>query len=219
MSLPALGEVPAGATTVEQVVRARLSESVGGLRGSVEAALPTVAFVVWWTVTKNLRPSLLVAGAVVVVALLLRLAQRQTPRFALSSLFAVAIAAVFALRSGRAEDVFLPGILYSCGLLVLTLLTVAIRWPLVGFLLAAGNPEEPFAWRGHAGVRHLCSRLTLVLCGMYLVRVAVMLPLYLADQVGWLGVAKIALGWPLYAVAVAVMGAVLLTGRTPLDAD
>jgi hypothetical protein len=46
-----------------------------------------------------------------------------------------------------------------------------------------------------------------------------MLPLYLAGQVGWLGVTKVALGWPLYLVAVAVMGAVLLRGRTPLDAD
>ena len=36
---------------------------------------------------------------------------------------------------------------------------------------------------------------------------------------GWLGVTKVALGWPLYLVAVAVMGAVLLRGRTPLDLD
>jgi hypothetical protein len=35
--------------------------------------------------------------------------------------------------------------------------------------------------------------------------------------VGWLGVTKVALGWPLYLVAVAGMGAVLLRGRTPLD--
>jgi predicted membrane-bound mannosyltransferase len=52
---------------------------------------------------------------------------------------------------------------------------------------------------------------------MYAVRVAIMLPLYLADQVGWLGVCKIVLGWPLYLLAVAGMGAVLLKGRTPLD--
>ena len=48
-----LGHVPEGATTVEEVVRHRLVEGVGGLRGSIEAALPTVAFVVVWTTTQE----------------------------------------------------------------------------------------------------------------------------------------------------------------------
>jgi hypothetical protein len=211
--------VPAGATTVEEVVRHRLSDGVGGWRGSLEAALPTVAFAVGWSTTRNLTVALGSATALVVLALVLRLAQRQTPRYALSSLAALAIAAVFALRSGRAQDAFLPGILYSCALLVLTLLTVAVRWPLVGFVVGAATPQDPMAWRTHRGVVRLCQRLTLVLAALYAVRAAVMLPLYLAGQVGWLGVAKVALGWPLYLLTVAAMGGVLLAGRTPLDQD
>ena len=211
----ALGRGPEGATTVEEVVRARLKESVGGLRGSLEAALPTVAFVLVWSLTHAVRPSLGAAAVVVVVALVGRLATRQSPRFALGSLVALAIAAAFALRSGRAEDAFLPGILYSCGLLAVTLLSVVTRWPMVGFLVGATS-EDPLAWRAHPGVLHLCQRLTLVLAGLYAVRVVIMLPLYLAGQVGWLGVCKVVLGWPLYLVAVAAMGAVLLEGRTPL---
>lgn len=212
----ALGAVPPGATTVEQVVRARLAEGVGGLRGSLEAALPTVAFVVVWSTTHHLRTSLAAAAVPVVVGLLARLAQRQTPRFALSSLGALAIAAFFALRSGRAADVFLPGILYSCALTAISLLSVLARWPLVGFLVASTS-DDPTAWRGHPGVLRLCQRLTLVLTCLYAVRVAIMLPLYLAGAVGWLAVCKVVLGWPLYLLAVAAMGAVLLRGRTPLD--
>jgi hypothetical protein len=49
------------------------------------------------------------------------------------------------------------------------------------------------------------------------VRIAIMLPLYLSDQVAGLSVAKIVLSWPLYAVAIAVMGLILVRGRTPLD--
>jgi hypothetical protein len=214
-----LGHVPAGATTVEEVVRHRLAEGVGGVRGSVEAALPTVAFVVAWSATHDVRTSLGAAAVLVVVALLARLAQRQTPKFALSSLAALAIAAFFALRSGRAEDAFLPGILYSCALLAVSLLSVVTRWPMVGFIVGATHPEDPLAWRGHAGVVRLCQRLTLVLAGLYAVRAVVMLPLYLADQVTWLGVTKIVLGWPLYLVAVAAMGALLLKGHTPLDPE
>jgi Protein of unknown function (DUF3159) len=213
-----LGRVPEGATTVEEVVRARLAESVGGLRGSLEAALPTVAFVVVWSLSHQVRPALGAAAVVVVVALVARLATRQSPRFALSSLVALAIAAAFALRSGRAEDAFLPGILYSCGLLAVTLLSVVTRWPLIGFLVGAAA-EDPVAWRRHHGLVRLCQRLTLVLAGLYAVRVVVMLPLYLAGEVGWLGVCKVVLGWPLYLLAVAAMGALLLKGRTPLHPD
>ncbi len=212
-----LGQVPAGATTVEEVVRHRLAEGVGGLRGSVEAAVPTIAFVVVWTSTQDVRTSLLAAAACVLLALVARLAQRQTPRYALSSLAALAVAAFFALRSGRAQDAFLPGIVYSAALLVVSLLSVATRWPVVGFVVGAAHPEDPLSWRGHPGVVRLCQRLTLVLAALYGVRVLVMLPLYLAGQVTWLGVAKVALGWPAYLLAVAAMGAVLLRGRTPLD--
>ena len=88
---------------------------------------------------------------------------------------------------------------------------------MVGFALGSTS-ADPLAWRTHAGVVRLCQRLTLVLCALYAVRAVIMLPLYLAGQVGLLGVAKIALGWPLYLVAVAGMGALLLRGRTPLVA-
>lgn len=212
----ALGVVPAGATTVEQVVRARLAEGVGGVRGSLEASLPTLAFVLAWTLSHDVRTSLLSAAVPAAVAIGLRVVQRQTVRFALGSLFALAIAAFFALRTGRAQDVFLPGILYSCALTAVTVLSVVTRWPLVGFVIGTTS-TDPLAWRTHGGVVRLCQRLTLVLAGLYAVRVAVMLPLYLAGQVGWLGVAKVALGWPLYLLAVAGMGAVLLRGRTPIE--
>jgi hypothetical protein len=151
----------------------------------------------------------------VVVALLLRIVQRQSLRYALSSLAALAIAAFFALRSGKAEDAFLPGILFSCALLAVTVLSLVTRWPLVGFVVGSAT-DDPVAWRAHDGVRRLCTRLTLVLAALYAIRVVIMLPLYLAGQVGWLGVTKVALGWPLYVVAVGSLGARLLRGPTPL---
>ena len=44
-----------------------------------------------------------------------------------------------------------------------------------------------------------------------------MVPLYYAAEVAWLGVAKIALGWPLWVASLAVMGWMLLAGHTPLE--
>lgn len=204
--------------TVEAVIRHRLSEVLGGWYGSIETALPTVAFVVVWLLRGEVQPALLAAGAVAVILLGVRLRVGGSLRFVLTSFVAVSVAAFFALRSGRAEDAFLPGILTSAAYLVGTLVSILTRWPLVGFLVAAGDPDyakDPGAWHRDRGLVAVCSRLTWVLVGLFALRVAIMLPLYFGGQVAWLGVAKIALGWPAYVLAVVVMGVILATGRTP----
>jgi hypothetical protein len=213
-------DFPAGeaAPTVEAVIRHRLSTALGGWRGSVETALPTIAFVVVWTWRHDVRTALFAAAGVVVVLAVLCLVQRQSLRFVGSAAIATAIAAFFALRSGRAQDAFLPGILTSAAWGVGALLSVLARWPLVGFMVGAGDPrlaEDPYGWRRDAGLVRVCQRLTLVLVALYAVRVALMLPMYLAGEVAMLGVAKVVLGWPLWLAAVAVMGAMLARGQTP----
>ncbi len=212
-----LGESP---RTVEELVRSRLSQQIGGPRGSLEAALPTIVFVILWSARQDFALAVWVTVGVVAVLLAARLIQHQTPRFVLSSLLAVAIAAYFVHRSGRAQDAFLPGILYSIAVGSLTLLSVVVRWPLIGFLVgAAEDPEDPLAWHKDRGVVRLCQRLTWVLVGLYVVRIAIMLPLYWAGRVGALSVAKVALGWPLYVAAIAIMGLILVRGRTPLSTE
>jgi hypothetical protein len=207
------------AHTVETLIRERLSSALGGARGSFETALPTVAFVVAWVWVQDVTIAVGASVAIVLVLLIVRLAMRQTPRYVLSAVFATAIAAFFALRSGKAEAAFLPGILMSAGWGVATLLSVLVRWPIVGFMVAAGDPQmadDPTAWRRDRGLVAVCQRLTMVLVVLYAVRVVIMLPLYLAGQVALLGVAKVALGWPAYLCALAIMGAILVKGKTPL---
>lgn len=214
-------EPPTGPTahTVESLIRERLSAALGGARGSFETALPTVAFVGAWTWRHDVKAAVIASGVIVLLLLMVRLATRQTPRYVLSAVVATAVAAFFALRSGRPEAAFLPGILTSAAWGAGSLLSVVVRWPLVGFIVAAGDPQmaqDPTAWRRDRGLVTVCQRLTLVLVALYAVRVVVMYPLYLAGQVTLLGVAKIALGWPAYLCAVAVMGMLLVRGKTPL---
>ena len=184
----------------------------------VSTALPTIAFVAGWTLTKEVRPSLIAAGVAAVILAGLRLAQRQSLQYVLSAVFATAIAAFFALRSGKAEDAFLPGIMINAVYAVGTLVSVLTRYPLIGFLVGAGDPEaktDPLRWRRDPSMVQVCGRLTLVMVAMFAIRVAVMYPLYLAGNIAALGAAKIALGWPLWAAAIAVMGAMLMRGATP----
>ena len=207
--------------TVEELLRDKLSEAIGGWRGAVESALPVVAFTIAWARTQDLRTALLVAGAGVVLLLLVRLVQRQDPRFIAYAAVGVGISAFFALRSGRAEDAFLPGMLQNAGLLVLFLVTNLARWPLFGFVVGVAEPEafakDPTWWRRHAGIVTVAARLTWVLIALNVLRLGIMVPLYVAEQVSALGVAKVVLGFPAYLLAVTAMGAILLRGRTPID--
>jgi hypothetical protein len=207
--------------TVEELLRDKLSEAIGGWRGAVESAVSTLAFALVWARTQDLRTSLLVAAACVAVPLVVRLVQRQDPRFVVYAAVGVGISAFFALRSGRAEDAFLPGMLQNAGLLLLLLVTNLARWPLFGFVVGVAEPEafaeNPTWWRRHRGIVTVAMRLAWVLIALNVVRLSIMVPLYLAEQVAALGVAKVVLGWPAYLLAVTAMGAVLVRGRTPID--
>jgi hypothetical protein len=210
------------AQTVEELIRHRLSAALGGWRGSVETALPTVAFVVVWSWRQDLRQAGWTAVAVAVVLAVIRLVQRSSLQHVLGAVFATGIAAFFAMRSGKAEDAFLPGMLLSGAYLVGTLVSILVRWPVVGFLVGAGDPraaEDPFAWRRDAGMVRVCSRLTWVLVALYVVRLSIQVPLYLAGQVAALGAAKIVLGWPLWIGGVAAMGWLLMRGNTPQELE
>lgn len=207
--------------TVEALIRHRLSVALGGWRGSVETALPTVVFVGVWTATDHdVRTAAIAAIGVALVLAVVRVVQRSSLQHVLGAVFATALAAFFALRSGQAQDAFLPGILTSAGFLVGTVVSILTRWPVVGFLVGAGDPraqEDPFGWRRDRGLVRVCSRLTWVLVGLYVIRLAIMVPLYLGSHVALLGAAKIALGWPLYVGGLAVMGWMLVSGHTPLE--
>ncbi len=204
------------AQTVEEVVRHHLGKALGGPRGMLEGAVPTIGFTATYVLSHQLRTALVVGGTLAVVLLAVRLAQRQSVQFVVNSLVGIAIAAVFALRSGKAEDVFLPGIIYNAGYAALMTLSVLVRWPIVGFMIGSVT-GDPTGWRRDPGIVRLCSKLTWLLVIPCAVRFAVQWPLYLANEVGWLGFTKIALGWPLQVATLSAMAYVLARGRTPLE--
>jgi Protein of unknown function (DUF3159) len=201
---------------VEELVRHELSRSLGGPRGMLEAALPFVAFTAVWMVARELYPALGAAVATAVILAVVRLVQRQSVRYVATAVVPTAIAAVIALRTGRAEDVFLPGILYNGALALLSLFTIAVRRPLVGFVIGAAV-GDPTGWAQDRGLVRMTSKLTMVLAVPYLLRFAIQLPLFLAGQVVLLGVAKVVLGWPLLIAALAVIGLMLSKGKTPIE--
>jgi Protein of unknown function (DUF3159) len=201
---------------VEEFVRYQLSQSLGGARGMIESALPFIAFTIAWVITRQLYPAI---AAAVIAALLLaaiRLIQRQSIKYVVQAVIPTAIAVLIATRTGRAQDVFLPGILYNGVLAVLSIVTVAIRKPLVGFIIGAAV-GDPTGWTSDRGLVKMTSKLTLVLAVPYVARFVVQLPLFLAGQVVLLAIAKVILGWPMLIAALTVIGLMLSKGQTPME--
>lgn len=225
---------PVGAATVEQVVRAQLSKALGGRRGMLEAAVPTIAFTLLFITTGRLDLAVGVSVATAVVLLVVRLLHRSTVQFVLNSLVGIGIGAFFAWRSARgggdaneqALAYFLPGLIYNAVYAALMLFSTVIRWPVVGFMVGsvAGDPTE---WHQDRQVVRLCRNLTWMLALPCVARVAVQLPIYFAGKaaadaspmVAALGVSKVAMGWPLQIAALAGMAWLLGRNRTPVQDD
>jgi hypothetical protein len=210
---------------VEEFVRHQLAASLGGVRGMVESALPFIAFTIAWVFSRDhaaalplspLYSSLAAALGMAVLLGVLRLLQKQSLKFVLQAVFPTAIAALIAGRTGRAEDIFLPGILYNGALAVVSLFTILVRKPLVGFIIGAAM-GDPTSWMRDRGLVTMTSKLTAVLAVPYVLRFVIQLPLFLSGQVVLLGVAKVVLGWPLLLAALFVIGLLLSKGKTPIE--
>ena len=178
------------------------SDALGGTRGVIEATAPGLVFVIVFVATRALVPTLVAASCVALLACVLRLVQRQGLQQALSGLFGVAIGVIFAAATGRGENYFAWGIATNVAMALAFALSVLLRrglvaqfyGPLMG--LAKGWQSDP----ARADLARRCNLLTWMWAGIFAARVAVQAPLWLGGQVAALGIAKLALGLPLFAL-------------------
>ena len=179
-----------------------IADSIGGPLGMAETALPAVAYVTAYTASgSDTTISAAVAVGLALVLTVARLIRRESPQQALSGLIGVAFAAFIATRSGRAEDFVLPGLLANAAYASAFLISIALRRPLVGYIVGALTGEGTH-WREDPIRMRTYARATALWAALFLLRLAVQLPLYLAGAVVELGVARTAMGVPLFALGV-----------------
>ena len=181
-----------------------LADLLGGRRAAIDATVPAVGFVVGWLAAGR---SIWAGAAVAVAGALLvsgwRLRRGDKPRAVLIGLFGVCLAALIALRTGRAEDFFLLQLLSNGASALAWAVSIVIRWPLLGVVVGAVLGQKT-RWRRDPALLRAYQRGSWVWVLQYVVRVAVFLPLYAAGDVVALGVARVALTWPLVAACLAV---------------
>jgi hypothetical protein len=188
--------------TANRISPERLLARAGGVSGLIYSSLPVVTFVAANSVS-GLPTAIGSALGVAALVLLWRLMRRESTQPALSGFLGVAICALIAYIVGQSKGYFLLGIWTSLLWAVVFTVSVLIRRPIVGYIWSWASGRD----RGWRDVPRAVYAFDLASLGWVLVfgaRFMVQRLLYDADQTGWLGVARIGMGWPLTAIAALV---------------
>lgn len=175
---------------------------MGGFKGLIYSSLPVVVFVPVSSVF-GLMAAIGAALAVATLILGWRLLRRESVQPAVSGFIAVGLSALIAYLVGASKGYFLLGIWMSLFWAIVFTTSVLIRRPLVGYIWGWVNARDR-CWRDVRKAVLAFDAATLVWVAVFTSRFVVQHHLYDADKTGWLGVARIAMGWPLTAVAALV---------------
>lgn len=176
-----------------------LLNQMGGISGLIYSALP-VAVLVPVSTAFGLLPAIEAALGVAALVLVWRLVRHDSVQPAVAGFIGVGVSALIAWAVGASKGYFLLGIWTSLLWAVVFGLSVLIRRPVVGYIWSWVNGHDR-AWRGSRRAVLAFDLATLTWVTVFGARFVVQHRLYDADQTGWLGVARIAMGWPLTAIA------------------
>lgn len=177
-------------------------EGMGGKLGIAETIIPSVLFGTSFALTGQAIISVGLAGGTSALFILYRLVTRRSASSALIGAIAVGFAAWLALRDGgQAVDYFVPGFITNAVYAVVLTISLLVRWPAIGVLveILRGNNTS---WRKDRKKLTVYSLVTGMWIGFFSLRLAIQVPLYLAENAALLATARVAMGPPLYALVI-----------------
>ncbi|MFB9386891.1 DUF3159 domain-containing protein [Pseudonocardia petroleophila] len=196
------GKAPGGSAPA-RAPQPTLLEQMGGPMGFVYSAVPVVVFVaansflaLTATITVSVAVGLAIAGY--------RLLRGEKYSLAAGGLLGLALAIGIVALTGSARDFFVIGIWVYLAAFVAMLGSVLARRPLSGLVwnLVHGGTHD---WRADRRVLRAHDVATLAAAAVSGARFAVQQWLYVSDETGWLGFARVAMGWPLTILAALVV--------------
>lgn len=214
---------PQSMNDLRETYRQQMLSSIGGWSGALITAVPTTVFVVVNVIT-TLRIAIVSAVGAALVLTAYRFARKQPLQQALSGLIGVLIAAVIAARTGQARGYFLLGIITSFLYAVPFGVSVLVRRPLVGLAWEFLDPTPGLEGSGTPWYRRRPLLLaytfsTLAATLVFLLRGIVQLILYRRNDTGWLAVARIVMGYPLFIAAIGFGFLVVTRARRAMAAE
>jgi len=180
-----------------------LWNAMGGALGIVETVLPGLLFVAVFTFTLNPWLAIWISVGASVLFTLYRLIRRQAATQALVGLAGVVLSAVLALMSNKPEDNFVVGMVTNGVYGLVFLISILVGWPLIGVVVGLVRSEGT-KWRQNRHHKRVYIGVTALWVGMFSLRLAIEVPLYLAGNIAGLATAKLILGLPLYVPVLAL---------------
>jgi drug/metabolite transporter (DMT)-like permease len=195
-----------------------LLDRMGGVSGLVVGAVPTLAYVIA-NAMAGLDTAIMVAIGVSVFLIMLRRVRKKSIQPAVSGLLGVVVAALIAFYTDSAEGYFLPGIWASLGMAIVFAVSVVVRRPLVGVIwhLLTSADDAKQVWHTDPVAVRAFDVATLTFVAVFATRFIVQDWLYDAGSAGWLAFARIAMGYPLLALALVVTCWAVRRARGRLD--
>jgi hypothetical protein len=181
-----------------------LLASLGGVWGILESAIPGASYVLTFAISGNVVLAISIAVSLALAFIIGQIVRKRPLTQAISGLVGIAIAAFLTLRGGgdasHARDFYLQGLFTNLAYFCVVSVSILIRWPIIGVIVGAFTSGTK--WRKDKSLVRRYSMITLLWVALFGTRLAVEVPLYLANAVVPLGVAKLALGIPFYALVV-----------------
>ena len=193
-------------------------DAIGGPRGVIESMLPGVVFVVMFVVTSDLNLTIGVSAVLAVLQVLLRLIQRQSVMGAVSGLVAVGICLIWAWQTHEARNYYVYGFITNAVYIALLTVSLLARVPGLGVAIEFIRtlPTEHLKawlddWMDDSALKRAYTIITWLWLALFCLRLIVQVPLYLSNHVAALGVARLIMGIPFWALAIWVSYLIVAT--------
>ena len=192
-----------------------LSKAIGGWRGLIDSALPSMLFILIFVFQQDLNNALIAALILGGILLLIRLFERKPLTQVISGFVGLSISVLITWRTKDASNFFLTGIITNAVYGFALLVSVLIRKPLIGYLVGS-LVGDTSGWLKHPLLVRAYTIVTWLWVGVFSLRLVVQIPLYLNDSVALLGSVKIFMGWPLYLFSVWLTYQIVQTARAKI---
>jgi hypothetical protein len=193
-----------------------LNKAIGGWRGLIDSALPSMLFIVIFVFQKNLNNALIASLALGAVLLVIRLIERKSLTQVFSGFLGLSVSVFLTWRTKDASNFFLTGIVTNAIYGFFLLISVLIRKPLIGYLVGS-LVGDTTGWLKHPLLVRAYTTVTWLWVAVFGLRLLVQIPLYLNDSIALLGSVKIFMGWPLYLFAVWLTYQIVQTARAKIN--
>lgn len=161
---------------------------------TIDALIPPIVYLIGNNLF-GLKAGVILALSLALILGLTRLVKKESIMYALGGIGGVAIASGFALMAGNAANYFIPKILGSGALFLVSLISVLAGRPLASIVSHVSRGWD-WDWFKRKDIKPAYREVTIVWTILFLARMSLQIFLYKRGNLSELGWASILLGFP-----------------------